>query len=103
LSRLRWTPHGLLTGQEHDPGSIRLFRPDGTRESGTGEHIVYVQPSFQGHRVLPRSTIQVWSWEASTRAPDPLAPRAAEAGEHRPRSWRLVSPPLEVFYDERLR
>jgi hypothetical protein len=63
----------------------RLFAPGGDRESGTGEHIVCLLPQFQGGRalamlggakawigagmpsvqggrVLPRATIEVWTW-----------------------------------------
>jgi hypothetical protein len=64
-----------------------LFDEDGNRASGTGEHVVCLLPQFQGGRalsmlggsamwvgagmpsiqggrVLPRATIEVWTWHA---------------------------------------
>ena len=39
-----------------------LFDDDGNRRSGTGEHVVYLQPSYEGSEVLPKAKIAVWSW-----------------------------------------
>jgi hypothetical protein len=102
LGRLRWTQQGLVLGHDHDPHSIRLFRPDGTRESGTGEHIVYLRPETQGSRVLPRATLQVWAWEASAKSTDmDTVPLRGP----RPRSWRLVgdTPLVVLYYEPRTR
>jgi hypothetical protein len=49
-----------------------LFRtaavePKGNRPSGSGEHIVCLQPERQGNRVLPRARLQVWRWAADRR------------------------------------
>ncbi len=45
-----------------DPMGRLLFNKEGNRHTGTGEHVVYLQPEYQGVRVLPRSVIEVWSY-----------------------------------------
>jgi len=70
-----------------DPGGRPLFNKDGNRHSGTGEHIVYLAPQFQGPRVLPRAVIEVWSW------------RTEGIGESSTSSWSKVERNLEVHYD----
>jgi hypothetical protein len=38
-----------------------LFKPDGNRNDGTGEHIVWLRPRFAGDRVLPEADLSVWT------------------------------------------
>jgi hypothetical protein len=82
LLELRW--HISRIG--YGPSGIHLFGKTGQRASGTGEHVVYLQPLIQGDRVLPRATIEVHVWKAST-------------GHGRVWQSRLAKP-LEVSYDE---
>jgi hypothetical protein len=42
---------------------IRLFNDEGQRQSGTGEHVVYLQPTWAEERLLPYATIEVWAWQ----------------------------------------
>ena len=70
-----------LTLPADDREGIALFSPDGQRDSGTGEHVIYLRPVRQGDRVLPSAVIEVW----------------ARRGD---RSWTLVEPSLTVSYDE---
>src|SRR4051812_34022484 len=39
-----------------------LFDAQGNRQSGTGEHVVWLKPSFVGERVLPEARIVVYAW-----------------------------------------
>lgn len=61
-----------------------LFRADGNRRNGTGEHIVWLRPTFEGERVLPLATLSVWSWRDD----------GGTAGR-----WQLAAEPLEVGYE----
>jgi hypothetical protein len=63
------------------PNATPLFGARGQRNSGTGEHIVWVRPHFEGNQVLPRATIEVWARQA-------------------PEVWQRVGQPLTVSYDE---
>jgi hypothetical protein len=62
LARLRWERSGgrVRLGDSGQP----LFDAEGNRRSGTGEHVVYLRPAFRGEEVLPRATLEVWSWDA---------------------------------------
>ena len=71
--------HLALPAAERE--GIALFSEDGQRDSGTGEHVVYLRPVRQGDRVLPSAVIEVW----------------ARRGD---RSWVRVEPTLTVSYDE---
>lgn len=62
-----------------------LFKPNGRREDGAGEHVVFLQPFFEGERVLPRAKIEVWSRQTDSR---------------RQRHWAAVGLPIEVSYVE---
>jgi hypothetical protein len=66
------------------PAGVPLFREDGQRQGGTGEHVVHLQPRFQGDRVLPEATIDVW--------------RRAERSSGR--QWERAGRQLLVSYDE---
>jgi hypothetical protein len=71
---------------------IPLFDKEGQRQSGTGEHVVCLQPIWDEDfkdRLLPRATIEVWAWkrrDASRR----------ERGQH----WQRVGEPLTVSYSD---
>jgi hypothetical protein len=70
-----------------DPDDRPLFNKEGNRHTGTGEHIVYLSPEYQGPRVLPRARVEVWSW------------RTEGIGENSASSWSRIRAPLEVRYD----
>jgi hypothetical protein len=69
LSQTRWSK--LLGRVVSNPASPFLFDDKGNRRSGTGEHVVYLRPSFRGREVLPAATIQVWAWDAGHSAHQP--------------------------------
>jgi hypothetical protein len=81
---------GLLAVRLHKgrlgmgPEGTALFRADGQRNPGTGEHVVHLIPELEGERVLPRATIEVW--------------RRAGA-----QVWRRQGPPLVVGYDDAMK
>jgi hypothetical protein len=62
LGQARWLKAAARVsfGPEGQP----LFDGEGHRQSGTGEHVVYLRPTLQGVQVLPRASIAVWSWQA---------------------------------------
>jgi hypothetical protein len=71
LSQARWWKEGGRVS--FDPANAPLFDDQGNRRSGTGEHIVTLQPVFEAFRskegfqtkeVLPTAHIEVWAWEA---------------------------------------
>jgi hypothetical protein len=102
--RLRAARYGDGHIRFDDEGTL-LFAPDGDRAGGTGEHVVCLLPQFQGGRalamlggaevwvgsgmpsvqggrVLPRATIEVWTWR-----------------EHgTTRTWEQCREPLVVSY-----
>jgi hypothetical protein len=77
-----------------------LFDADGNRQSGTGEHVVWLKPQFAGppllpefssdrsppdftrERVLPEATIRVFSWDPESKG------------------WKLRGEPLHIQYTE---
>src|SRR5262249_50270292 len=67
----------LTAGQE----GLLLFDAKGQRASGTGEHVIHLQPSFRGDRVLPEAAIEVWERQGD-------------------RSWKRREPRLKVSYLE---
>ena len=66
LHQARWHRGRVSFGQD----GKELFDPDGNRQGGTGEHIVWLRPSVAadgkglGERVLPQATIEVYEWHA---------------------------------------
>jgi len=68
-----------------DSTGRRLFRDNGDRRTGTGEHVVRVTPCTEGDRVLPRATIEVWV-RHSDRSTGPV--------------WERRMEPLDVSYDD---
>lgn len=85
LDRLRtmmWHATNVVPGPEAS-GAVRFFDAEGNRTAGTGEHVVWLRPKFEGDRVLPEATLGVYGLELQ-----------------RDRSiWQRVGPPLPVFYD----
>jgi hypothetical protein len=71
-------------GYGYDPLGAPLFGPDGDRRGGADENLVYLQPHFEGDRVLPEATMQVWVSRES--APEGV------------RSWNLRGRSLTVSY-----
>jgi hypothetical protein len=63
LRQVRWSKRKDRVSFETE-GNPPLFDSEGNRQSGTGEHVVCVRPVIKGQQVLPRSRIEVWSWEA---------------------------------------
>jgi hypothetical protein len=63
-----------------------FFRHDGNRVGGSGEYVVCLRPVFQGERVLPTATVQVFS----RRPPGSSEPR-----------WQQASKTLQINYETR--
>jgi hypothetical protein len=80
LRQLHWSPDEDRVAFDTDGPS--LFDERGDRCSGTGEHVVWLQPSMEGNRIQPQATITVWS--ASTRGPG---------------RWQPTKAPLRVDYE----
>jgi len=61
MSQARWHSDGdrIVFDGDGPP----LFDHNGNRRSGTGEHVVYLQPTIEGEEVVPASKIEVWSWQ----------------------------------------
>ena len=72
------------------PG-VRLFGADGQRQSGTGEHVVCLRPTFNDarDRLLPEATIEVWAWRRRDW-------NRGERGQH----WQRCGEPLRVSYSD---
>jgi hypothetical protein len=70
-NRLRDRLRRLHLGEEgpriDGPGPL-LFDEAGNRRSGTGEHVVWLRPSFDGERALPEATINVNAWDPGRNA-----------------------------------
>ena len=72
LSQARWWNEGGRVS--FDAANPPLFDDQGNRRSGTGEHVVTLQPILEEFRskegllhskeVLPKANIEVWAWEA---------------------------------------
>ena len=61
------------------PGSRAFFDAEGNRAPLTGEHVVWLQPRFDGTLTLSQATITVW--------------RVVDG------AWRLAGAPLDVYYN----
>lgn len=63
LNRIQEDPPRVCNSEVHavDPKHRPLFDAAGNRRSRTGEHIVWLKPSFTEDRVDLRSTISVWT------------------------------------------
>jgi hypothetical protein len=61
LLELRLDKAGGLSLSAEGPG---LFDEDGNRRSGTGEHVVWLRPRFDGLRTLPEATLEVFGWQS---------------------------------------
>ena len=71
---------------------VPLFDREGQRHSGTGEHVVCLQPMWNEDfkdRLLPCATIEVWEWQR----------RDWERGE-RGQHWQRRGEPLTVRYSD---
>ena len=64
----------------YDPEGVQMFGEDGNRHSGAGEHLVCLRPRFQGDRVLPEATIEVWVGRGTLHADEPWR-RTARAAD----------------------
>jgi hypothetical protein len=81
LREARWLPNTGRVG--FDPAGIALFDDKGNRRSGTGEHIVWLQPSILQERIRPQADITVWSWVT-------VGPQGR---------WQQVREPLRADYE----
>lgn len=80
LKRLRWDQQRVrLPATDAPANGLPFFDADGDRTPGTGEHVVWLRPAFEGQRNLPRATISVWHVAGA--------------------EWELSCAPLEVFYN----
>jgi hypothetical protein len=73
-------------------GGVPLFDDEGQRRSGTGEHVVYLQPMWNEDfkdRLLPRATIEVWAWRRRDWS-------QGERGQY----WERRCEPLTVWYSD---
>jgi hypothetical protein len=88
LERLRqthWRKGRVRQPDENAAGAeLRpFFDAEGNRHPRTGEHVVWLQPAYEGARNVARATVTVWRMQGD----DPAM------------SWRLVGAPLKVQYD----
>ncbi|MBI3408831.1 MAG: hypothetical protein HY040_10780 [Planctomycetes bacterium] len=86
LANTRWregrVAPTLTAAMESD---LPLFGDDGNRHAGTGEHVLWLKPTFDGSRNLPEAEISIWSLD-----------RESTGGR-----WRMSDQPLKVRYDRR--
>jgi hypothetical protein len=88
LARVRLHDDRIVSGQS----GIPLFDRVGQRQSGTGEHVVCLQPMWDEDfrdRLLPRAKIEVWAWRRRDWG-------RQERGQH----WQRCGEPLAVFYSD---
>jgi hypothetical protein len=83
-----------LAGDRIVAGSAGMpfFNVEGQRQSGTGEHVVCLKPMWHEKfmdRLLPRATIEVWSWK-----------RLDWGHGVRGLYWQRVGEPLAVRYND---
>jgi hypothetical protein len=82
LRRVVWRSTNVFPGPA-TPGDTAFFDAEGNRTAGTGEHIIWLRPIFEGTRVLPEATLSVFRLDV----------RPDHAG------WQRVGQPLSIFYD----
>jgi hypothetical protein len=63
LRRTRWrrSVDRVSDEQQRQP----FFDEQGNRNSGTGEHVVYLRPVARGTAQLAEATLEVWGWQTS--------------------------------------
>lgn len=86
LKDVRWDKtHVMLGGGAGGGGGegSPFFDREGDRTAGTGEHVVWLEPIYEGYRVLPESNLHVY--------------RLSKLGP--PSVWEAAGPPLRVSYD----
>lgn len=88
LRETRWRDGRIVNSGTPTDNDVLFFDAAGNRRPGTGEHVIWLRPAFDGNRNLPYAEISVWSVEGS--GPNGGVGR----GE-----WRLVASPLKVRYD----
>lgn len=86
LRQMRWHKGRVefFAGEDGELPGVPFFDNEGNRRPGTGEHIVWLRPVFDGNRVLPEAYITIW--------------RAS--GKDRGETWRTHGSPLHVLYDQ---
>lgn len=74
-----------------DGRGLKLFDGEGQRRSGSGEHVVFLQPMWndQNDRVLPQAHLEVWAWRYRDRD-------HVEDGQ----IWERCGEPLTVRYND---
>ncbi|MCI0681211.1 MAG: hypothetical protein L0Y71_03830 [Gemmataceae bacterium] len=83
LARLRWDRQRVRLPATAGPANgLPFFDADGDRTPGTGAHVVWLRPTYDGTRNLPRAVISVWN----------------VAGQ----GWAPSCPPFDVFYNRQL-
>jgi hypothetical protein len=92
LRQVHWRPAERRVGR--GPEGFALFSERGNRHSGTGEHVVWLQPVVEHGSIQPRATITVWSFQRES-APGPKGqPRPGRSG-----LWQPSRAPLRVDYE----
>jgi hypothetical protein len=86
LHEARWQPTGGDGRVRFGSDGPLLFDEHGNRRSGTGEHVVWLQPVIHGERLLPQATITVWF-----RHPESERPPV--------RRWQKSCETLQADYD----
>jgi hypothetical protein len=73
LRQARWQEDRIAL----DGDGPLLFDADGNRQSGTGEHIVWLRPTMENGRALPQAWIEVWPWRGPRAGRAPAVPSRA--------------------------
>jgi hypothetical protein len=95
LAEVCWLPDGRRVGP--GPEGFPLFSQRdlrGNRHSGTGEHIVWLQPHGDQGRIQPQATITVWSLLPEDRNAPHEHPHPGRSGH-----WQRSREPLRVDYE----
>ncbi len=82
LKGVMWRATNVVPGPAAG-GSIPFFDAEGNRSAGTGEHVVWLKPSYDGTRILPRADLSVYRAEV----------------QRKQTTWQDVGLPLTIFYD----